>query len=363
MQLNSSYLYPNRIEVFTSLLASLTSERYRRVYNRNLKIFRGVDNRVDIQLKNADQKSISAGGSSLVFNLITREGKNLVIKKDCTLIADDVQNNLLGRAHVTISKTELFDIEPGFYDYSLVLETRSVIDDDEYRVIGTTLLYMDSQYGALGTIEIKEGIDGEVQPSAEVRSFLLTDPLASDASVGEFYVSDIIDTNRNTQTAQSVHTFQFYCSEFTGRVQIEGSLDNSATPKEWVTVSDLDFENETLLYENVVGKYNWFRIKHSAIDNGTARFTVGQNFNLEYSVSIYDGGGAYRVGDVITIIGSSLGGANGINDLDITVTSVNYAGSITGITWSGTSIFGVRSFVLKGTGLPSVGTIDKVLYR
>lgn len=363
MQLNSSYLYPNRIEVFTSLLASLTSERYRKVYNRNLKVYRGVDNRVDIQLKNADQKSISIGSASLVFNLVTREGKNLVIKKDCTLVADDEANSLRGRAYVTLTKEELYDLEPGSYNYSLVLENRTNIDNDEYRVTGTTILYMDSQYGGIGTIEINDGVDGEVQPSIEVRSFLLSDPLSSDAAVGEFYVSDIIDTNRNIQTAQSLHTFQFYCSDFTGRVQIEGSIDNSATPKEWTTVRELDFENETLVYENVTGKYNWFRIKHSAIDNGTARFTVGQNTDLTYSVSVYDGGGAYRVGDVITIIGSSLGGTDGVNDLDITVTSVNYAGSITGITWVGTSIFGVRSFVLKGTGLPSTGTIDKVLYR
>jgi hypothetical protein len=361
MQLNSSYLYPNRIEVFTSLLASLTSERYRKVYNRNLKVYRGVDNRVDIQLKNSDQKNISIGNSFLVFNLVTREGKNLILKKDCVVVTDTA--TLRGRAYVVLTKQDLLDIESGFYDYSLILEKRTVIDNDEYRVTETTLLYTDSQYGALATLEIKEDVYGEVEPSKEIKSFLLSDPLSSDASVGEFYVSDLIDTNRSIQTAQSLHTFQFYCSGFTGRVEIQGSLDASATPNDWTTVSELEFENETMIYENVVGKWNWFRIKHSAIDNGTARFSVGQNTNGEYSVSIYDGGGAYQVGDVITIIGSSLGGTNGVNDLDITVNSVNYAGSITNISWNGTSIFGVRSFVLKGTGLPSAGTIDKVLYR
>jgi hypothetical protein len=363
MQLNSSYLYPNRIDVFTSLLDSWTSERYRKVYNRNLKIYRGVDNRIDIQVKNSDQKSISVSNSSLVFNLVTREGKNLVLKKDCVLVADNLDKNLKGRAYVVLSKQEMLAIETGFYDYSLMMETRTSVGDGEHVVVSSTILYMDSQFDAIGTIEVGEDLSGEISPSIEISSFLLSDPLASDASVGEFYVSDIIDTNRSIQTAHSFHTFQFFCSGFTGRVEIQGSIEKSATPRDWTTIQEFEFENVVNDYKNVTGKWNWFRIKHSAIDNGTARFTVGQTTEGSYSVSIYDGGGAYKVGDVITIIGSSLGGANGINDLDITVTGVNYAGSINSITWSGTSIFGTRSFVLKGTGLPSTGTIDKVLYR
>jgi len=366
MQLNSSYLYPNRIDVFTSLLDSWTSERYRRVYNRNLKIYRGVDNRIDIQVKNSDQKSISVATSYLVFNLVTREGKNLVIKKDCTLLADDPDKKLKGRAYVILTRQEMLGIETGFYDYSLVIETRSTdnLPEGEYKVTSSTALYMDSQYDAIGTIEVGDDVSGEVEASLEIKSFLLSDPVSLDSAEGEFYVSGVIDTNRVIRTAQSLHTFQFYLTGFTGTIEIQGSMDASSTPKNWTVVAPvIDLVNANSHYENVVGKWNWFRIKHSATDNGTAKFTVGQTESQTYTVSVYDGGAAYKVGDVITIIGTSLGGLSGVNDLNITVTAINYAGSIVGISWNGTSIFGTRSFVLRGTGLPARGTVDKVLYR
>jgi hypothetical protein len=48
------------------------------VYNRNLKIFRGVDNRIDIQVRNSDQKASNIAGSTLVFNLVNQATKDFV---------------------------------------------------------------------------------------------------------------------------------------------------------------------------------------------------------------------------------------------------------------------------------------------
>jgi hypothetical protein len=118
-----------------------------------------------------------------------------------------------------------------------------------------------------------------------------------------------------------------------------------------------------MFYENITGKYNWFRVRHSTDDVGDAKFVVGQSTTGSYAVSLYDGGSSYTVGDVITIIGSVLGGTNGVNDLTIAVTAVNYLGSITSFTYAGTSVSGVRSYVLNGTGISSSGIIDKILYR
>jgi hypothetical protein len=72
MQLNSVYLYPNKVDVFTNLGAWKT-ERYRRVYNRNLKIYRSVDNRIDFQVRNSDEKATSIENYYIVFKLIKLE--------------------------------------------------------------------------------------------------------------------------------------------------------------------------------------------------------------------------------------------------------------------------------------------------
>ena len=55
MQLNPSYLYSNRVDVYTNL-GTWTTARYRKVYQRNLKLYRGVDNRLDFQIKNGDER-------------------------------------------------------------------------------------------------------------------------------------------------------------------------------------------------------------------------------------------------------------------------------------------------------------------
>lgn len=128
MQLNSVYLYSNKIDVFTNTLASWPTERYRRVYNRNLKIYRGVDNKIDIQVRNSDEKAANITGSTLVFNLITRDTKDLILNKDC-----NTQSLLNGRVYITITKEELENLESGFYNFTVVQEIRETINASEYR--------------------------------------------------------------------------------------------------------------------------------------------------------------------------------------------------------------------------------------
>jgi hypothetical protein len=45
-------------------------------------------------------------------------------------------------------------------------------------------------------------------------------------------------------------------------VIIQGSIDDGATPKNWVDVSTQTITNSNVKYSNVVGKWNFFRIKH-----------------------------------------------------------------------------------------------------
>ena len=56
MQKISTYLYPNRIELLADL-AGFTTE-YTNVYQRTLKIYNGIDNTLEFDMKNADQKRI-----------------------------------------------------------------------------------------------------------------------------------------------------------------------------------------------------------------------------------------------------------------------------------------------------------------
>ena len=278
MQLNSIYLYSNKLDVFTNRVDSWTRERFRKVYNRNLKIFKGSDNRIDLQIRNGDEKPLNFTGSTLVFNLISRETQTSVLNKDCQAV--DLSQ---GKMIVTITEDELYGIEKGLYDYTLTKELRTIIDAENYTVTERRALYMDSQFDAFGTIEVLGDVKGTVTQSLLIDDFervINRDiPQASSAQAPfnlprpnysrhtptsgyeEEYYSSIIDAKSQLVTASSLHTFQFYFSSYQGTVTIQGSIeDQGATPSIWADLVELSSNDNQFV--NIVGKYNWFRIKH-----------------------------------------------------------------------------------------------------
>lgn len=265
MQFNPVYLYANKLDVFTTSSDTWSIERYRRVYNRNLKIFRGVDNRIDIQVRNSDQKTSNIVGSTLVFNLVSQDTKHLVLQKDFTEM-----DLATGKVTVNITSEELLGLDLGFYNYSIVKEVRTTVDSTDYRVTSKIPLYLDSQYDTIGTLEITGDVYGNVTDSVTIKTFNYTNPFTQgDVEPRPWYTSEIIDAAPTISPAYPIHTFQFYSTNYTGTVQIQGNLDDQgATPREttWATIATVDLAIEK--YKNVTGKYNWFRIKHiPAIDN------------------------------------------------------------------------------------------------
>lgn len=354
MQTISVYLYPNQVQVYTNSFAESVSERYRKVYNHNLKVYRGVDNKVDFRVMSSDQKKTNIGTASVVFSLVGKETKELILQKDCV-----IQDATTGMIFVNLSRAELRDIEPGSYQYSLFSEVRTSLDDGTYSVSSKKPLYIDSQYGVSAVIEIGGDISGEPIESTEVVEF------AERGVYGEVksYVSSIIDANPETSIPQSWHTFQFKMTNYTGDITIEGSQSAGGNPHVWIPVKSFDVSEETSRYENIQGKFNWFRIKHTpAKASGIATFTIAQTILLAYIVDIGTHGLGYSVGDVIVIDGSKLGGATPTNDLTITVTDVDTMGRIQTITWTGSSYNGVKTFVQSGY-TPGLGTLDSVVYR
>ena len=359
MQFNPVYLYANKLDVFTSPSDSWSTERYRRVYNRNLKIYRGVDNRIDIQVRNNDQKASNVVGSTLVFNLVSKDTKNLVLQKDFT--AMDLTT---GKVTIILNEGELLNLENGFYQYSIVKEVRETVDSTDYKVISKIPLYVDSQYDTVGTLEISGDVYGDVAESTIINTFNYVNPFTQGDSTPAWFESAIIDARPKVKTGNALHTFQFYSTNYSGSVVIQGNLDDQGgSPREskWVTIESVDLTSEH--YKNIVGNWSWLRIKHIPTrSSNVAQFVINQTMLLNYQVAVYSPGSGYQVGDVITIEGNKLGGALSTNDLTITVTGVNPGGAITTIDWTGTSYNGVKTFVLSGT-TADVGSLDKVLYR
>ena len=127
-----------------------------------------------------------------------------------------------------------------------------------------------------------------------------------------------------------------------------------------------DFTGVWSSNDQLINDYKYFRISYTTpVSNGVgASFTV-DIANNEYTVLVRAGGTGYAVGSQIKVLGSAVGGVDGINDLIITVTSIDSTGlssyavsSIIGISKSGTAANGTRTYIVTGTNI--TGTVDKV---
>jgi len=245
MQLNSSYLYPNKMDVYTNL-GSWTTERYRNVYQRTFKTYRGVDNRLDLQVRNSDQKPKNISGYSVVFNLIGTESKELILSKDCI-----IHDALTGKVYVVLTQADMEPLLHGSYYFSAYTQAAD----------GTrTPLYSDTQYDVVGRVDVVADAYGGPVPTLEITntSYVVTPPYI--LPFIDTYNTDAIDAKPQFNSNEALHTMAFYATDFTGTIVVEGSLDTS--PTNWVEVSKNDYTGLTLDYLNVTGVWSWLRIKH-----------------------------------------------------------------------------------------------------
>lgn len=246
MQFNSVYLYSNKVDVFTNL-DSWTTERYRKVYQRNFKIYRGVNNKLDLQVRNSDEKAKDITGYTLVFNLIDRVSQKLLLSKECSIIS--AAN---GKVTLSITENDLNTIDKGFYEFSVYTLKDGI----------KSPTYIDSQFGATGTIEVFGDLTGEPQPSTVIDTF---------GAIPSFWPNDgtskseLVYASPEIGSTKTIHTFAVYHSNFTGTIDIEASLETGGTPAKgtWTTLSTITDPVEPIFYQNVEGKWNWFRIKYT----------------------------------------------------------------------------------------------------
>lgn len=363
MQLIPIYLYPNRIVAYVN--SSWTKERFRKVYNRNLKIFRSTGNKIDLQVKNGDQKPVDIIGKNLVFNLFSQDSGRLLISRDCEILGNN------GRAEIKIQDEDLNDLDPGFYNYSLILEKREPIDSTTYRVTSSEPLYINEQYGSISVLEIAGDLQGSPRPTEEIKEFTYVNPRTQGEPDSLYFISSIIDARPNATNPQTLHTFQIYFTDFDGKITIQGSMSRGGAPERWIDIGDdaispggNDFKTDgnPVIYKNVTGKWNWFRIKQTGHIGTNASFVIEQTNLGNYVVGLRNGGTNYSVGEVLIIEGRRLGGSIPENNLVITVTDIGTNGVITDFDYSGISIAGFKTFVLEPVETIK-GTIDKILYR
>lgn len=263
------YLYSNLFEV----ILDLDNNRgiHQIMYQRPIKVQKGVKNTIQIQFKNSDQKKISINGQQFYLNVFDQENRKLVLKKPITVLdnASTTTTVLKGLAEVVLDSKDTITIDTKTYNFSIVKEEA----DGSY-----SPAYANTYYDVAGILELKEEVYPKLLPSVNIVDFIRTYNQDPSKQQWEWYSGNIRPLN---QSAAGLHTVAKYMTRFKGQVIIEATLENSPgffgnyaviDQKTYNDFTGVDYVNFTGLFTNV-------RIKYIPAKDPTTQ----QNGNTTYS--------------------------------------------------------------------------------
>ena len=362
MQKISSYLYPNRIELLADL-AGFNVE-YTNVYQRNLQIYKGIDNTIEFDIKNADQKRIDLTTlSNIRLNVMDASG-NALSNSPYTVTSTAIK----GIAEVTIPQEDLANLNDQFLRYSVTAIKNSK----------DVVLYANAKFGAVGTLQLV----GSAMPIDRAPVVYKTFTAEIDNKGVPTYHSSAIPVKFYEAEQTQTLDFEISVIGFVGSVWIDatdaGTISVDGFKKagkpfgSWTRdASDGLFTGVIPFGSNIpVSDYKFFRISYQCptVNGIGATFIVTQTNTGSYNVTVKYGGTGYAITSLIKVLGSQLGGEDGVNDLIITVTGVDgpstgsassySVSSVTQVSWEGTSASGTSSHIVSGSNYS--GTVDYI---
>jgi len=253
----SGYLYKQVITVVKN--DGLAPHRENQlVYARPLQIYKGVDNKFQFVIKNADQKPVSLLDSTVLFNLIDSTSKELVFSRNLNLVYGDT-----GIATVTINSTTIDNINAGLYNYSVLVTN----GEGEQQIA-----YSDDNYNAQGQARVNENVYPAFVES--LKPTILNYSNNSDTNYKNVaYTSNSLMASyvRGSAVYQTV---QYNANAFTGNIELQVTQDVSSTTiaNSYTTVNTVQLNNYSgSNYFNFQGKYAAVRFKITQV-NGTMNY-------------------------------------------------------------------------------------------
>lgn len=245
------YLYPNLITLTLDLDAN-TRGVNQVMYQRDLKIQKGLKNQIRIQFKNSDQKNIRIYNTqTFVFSMFDATNQRLLIEKSLEVL-DTATTATRGQALLTLNESDTIDLNKSNYNYSIKL-----LDTD-----GTyTPAYTNTYYGISGNLFVLEDVYPLLKPSQEIKEFQTS--FNSDTNLYEHKSGNTYaypEYNGNN----ALHTMALYMTGFRGTVQVQATMYNSpASLGRYATIESRTYNNYTGVdYVNFYGVYSYVRIMY-----------------------------------------------------------------------------------------------------
>ena len=245
MYATSAFIYTQRQIVV--LLSGNSVRRYMPVYAKPLTIHKGVDNQIQFQFINQEQKPVDITDKMIVCRIINSSGTEVLLQKALTL-----QYAATGIAALEINAAEIEDFDAQQAHYSLEIP----IGEFDYPV------YVDQNAGARGDMNIVNSVLPAFVPSASIsiptgQPFPNLNSSANANSTANTFYSSTISTEDN-----SILTLQAEYSGYYGNVVVEGSsiVDADFYPITTVTYSNV---SDTFGY-TIRGYHPYIRMQFTA---------------------------------------------------------------------------------------------------
>jgi hypothetical protein len=271
MQKISSYLYPNRINVVADVaIESLASwehmKRWNIVYQNKVKIYQGVDNLITLDVKNSDQKRIDISDMTLKMSITDVNGIELTTV-DATLLATT------GLATVNIPASTVAHLDPQFLSFTIYNE---ITNEDD--TVTRTVMYADTQFGAVGNMELVGSAIPVGEPPRYITRFIkITNDLTDPYTVQ--YFSDAVEIRKNNflnLAADDEVFLDFKLLALEGSITVQYTKDDIVSSS--ITWTDLEVFSVaastaelTKSYANPIYQrdWTWLRVVYTRATNNT----------------------------------------------------------------------------------------------
>ena len=229
---------------------------------KKLKIYKGFENVVELDIKNSDQKRIDVSDLTLQCVVMDTLGQEIHT-------ADVTHSDTPGLATFTIPATALAPVSPQFLRYTVY-----ILNDDDTK----SPIYGDTQFGITGMIDYI----GDALPRALLPKVLSNFTYLHDTatSVQTFY-SDSVEINPpNDITSTPVLTLDFVANALAAEVKVQMTKDPVvSTATVWTTLETFTITTSTSTltktYDNADGFDNeagWLRVTYVRATNNTGKF-------------------------------------------------------------------------------------------
>ena len=209
---------------YVVLQTGYSARIYMPQYARQLVLNKGVDNQIQFQFLNQEQKPVDITDAQITCRIISYDGKEVLLSTYLNL-----RYPLTGIASLDLTAAEIEGIEPQKAYYSLEIPVGTF----NYPV------FVDQNAGARGDMNIVNSVLPSFVPSANVtiptgQAFPNTFTDYSPAN-GFLYYSSVINTNSNP-----VLTIQASLLEYSGNVAVVGSVQPDV---DWYPILENTYDN------------------------------------------------------------------------------------------------------------------------